>query len=272
MPISESQLDTWSHQGSVPGSAATCEAIRNVLYACDSPFYSKLFTVFLQGSYGNDTNVYRDSDVDVVIRLDGTYYYDTTSLTEGAKASFAKSTTAATYGYDEFKADVLSWLQKKFGGAVVPGTKAIYIKGEGRRRDADVLVCAKYRRYRSDSNGNDENYDEGIAFFHTNGTRIYNFPTQHSDNCTTKHQGSSSWFKPTVRIYKNIRNRMVDENVIQQGIAPSYFVEGMLWNAPNSTYGTSYGNTFVATLNWLKVADKAKLVCANDLVYLVRDN
>lgn len=272
MPISESQLETWSHQGSVPGSAATYETIRNVLNATDSPYYSKLFTIFLQGSYGNDTNVYRDSDVDIVIRLDGTYYYDNGALTEGAKASFNKSFSAATYGYDEFKADILSWLKKKFGSAVIPGTKAIYIKGDGARRDADVLVCAKYRRYRQDSNGNDDKYDEGISFFRTDGTRIDNFPKQHSDNCTTKHQASSSWFKPTVRIYKNIRNRMVDENVLQAGIAPSYFIEGMLWNVPSSSYGSSYGGTFVATLNWIRAADKAQLACANDLFYLVRDN
>ena len=31
-----------------------------------SPYYLKSFESFLQGSYANDTNVYRDSDVDVV--------------------------------------------------------------------------------------------------------------------------------------------------------------------------------------------------------------
>jgi hypothetical protein len=39
------------------------------------------------------------------------------------------------------------WLTKKYGNDVQPGTKAIFIKGSGARRDADVLVCAKLRRY-----------------------------------------------------------------------------------------------------------------------------
>lgn len=188
------------------------------------------------------------------------------------KANFNNNRIAATYGHTEFKADVYNWLKQKFGNAVTLGTKAIYIKGEGSRRDADVIVCAKYRRYRKDSNGNDAKYDEGISFFKSDGTRINNFPIQHAENCTLKHKGSNNWFKPTVRIYKNIRNRMVEKNILQEGVAPSYFIEGMLWNVPLSEFGKSYGDTFVAALNWIRTADKTKLACANDLMYLVRDD
>lgn len=270
MTIPESQLEIWSHQGSVTQSAATYETIRNILNDNNSPYYSKSFSIFLQGSYGNDTNVYQDSDVDIVIRLNDAYYYDDNALGEGQKANFAKSFVAATYGYNEIKADVISWLRQKLGDAVIAGTKAIAIKGNNSRRNADVLVCTKYRRYRKDSNGDDDRYDEGICFFRTDGTRIENFPQQHSDNCTTKHQTTNKWFKPTVRIYKNIRNRMVDDKIIRDGLAPSYFIEGMLWNAPTHLYGASYEDTFVNTFNWVVKADKEQLACANDLHWLVR--
>jgi hypothetical protein len=36
--------------------------------------------LFLQGSYGNDTNIYAESDVDVVMRTDSIYYSDTSAL------------------------------------------------------------------------------------------------------------------------------------------------------------------------------------------------
>jgi hypothetical protein len=108
--------------------------LRNVLADSKSPYYQRSFTIFLQGSYGNDTNVYRDSDVDIVIRLDDTYYYDNNDLGENQKASFTRAFSAATYGYSEFKGDVVSWLKQKFGDAVKPGTKAIAIKGNGTRR------------------------------------------------------------------------------------------------------------------------------------------
>ncbi len=272
MAIPENQLDTWSKQGSITQSAATYETIRNALDDSSSPYYPKSFSIFLQGSYGNDTNVYRDSDVDIVIRLNDTYYYDNGAFSEGAKANFTKAFSAATYGYDEFKAEVLAWLTKKFGASVRPGTKAIFIEGSGSRRDADVLVCTKYRRYREDSNGTDNKYDEGICFFRTDGKRIENFPMRHSDNCTTKHQASNGWFKPMVRVYKNIRNRMVDEKVIKDGLAPSYFVEGMLWNVPISNFGKSYESSFVKSFDWILETDKSKLACANNLFWLVREN
>jgi hypothetical protein len=84
-----------------------------------------------------------------------------------------------------------------------------------------VIVCAKYRRYRSFSGINTEDFTEGICFFASDGERVVNYPKQHSANCTLKHQGTKSWFKPTVRILKNMRNRMIDKNMIEEGLAPS---------------------------------------------------
>lgn len=272
MAIPDSQLETWSHLGSVTQSAQTYDMIRKVLNDSTSPYYSKDFSIFLQGSYGNDTNVYRDSDVDVVIRLNQTYYADTNSLKPDAKTNYDKAFSPATYTYADFKADVIAWLQKKFGADVKLGKKAIFIKGSGNRRDADVLVCAQHRRYRATSTGVDPNYDEGIVFWTGDGIEIVNFPKQHSENCTTKHQNTNQRFKRMVRVYKNMRNRMIDDKYIADGVAPSYFIEGMLWNVPADKFVQSYEDSFVNTFNWVLNADKTKLACANDLYWLVRDN
>jgi len=272
MAISESQLETWSHQGSVTQSAQTYEIIQKVLNDTTSPYYSKDFSLFLQGSYGNDTNVRRDSDVDVVIRLNQTYYANTISLKPDAKTHYDRTLIRATYEYSDFKADVLSWLQKKFGADVRPGKKAIFIKGSGSRRDADVLVCARHRRYRPSSNGVDTQYDEGIVFWTSDGAESVNFPKQHSENCTTKHQNTNQRFKRMVRVYKNMRNHMLDDRYIADDVAPSYFIEGMLWNVPADKFVQAYDDSFVNTLSWVLKADKTKLACANDLYWLVRDN
>ncbi len=56
MAISEEQLNCWSHQGSIALSSATYKTIKSILET-KLPFYgAKDFDVFLQGSYGNDTN------------------------------------------------------------------------------------------------------------------------------------------------------------------------------------------------------------------------
>lgn len=272
MGIPESQLETWSHQGSVTQSAQTYDMIKKVLNDITSPYYSKDFSIFLQGSYGNNTNVYRDSDVDIVISLNQTYYADTSSLTSNAKANYDREFSKATYQYADFRKDVFAWLQKKFGVNVKHGKKAIFINGSGNRRDADVLVCAQHRRYRTASSGVDCEYDEGIIFWTSDGTKIINFPKQHSENCSAKHQNTRQRFKRMVRVYKNMRNHMIDDKRIGHGVAPSYFIEGMLWNVPEDEFNHSYEQSFVNTFNWVLKADRTKLTCANELYWLVRDN
>ncbi|MCL4690095.1 MAG: nucleotidyltransferase [Burkholderiales bacterium] len=271
MAIPEEQLKTWSKQGSVPQSAATYQAIKAVLEDKNAPYHAKRFEPFLQGSYGNDTNVWKDSDVDIVMRLDSVYYSDLDFLTPEANANFEKARDPAQYSFDQWKADVLAWLQKKYPGAVTPGNKAIFIKGNGNRRDADVVVCCQLRRWWESSNGVDDKFTEGICFFLPDGTRIENFPERHMANCTQKHQDTDEWFKKVVRVYKNMRNRMIEDGVLAEGIAPSYYLEGMLWNVPDDKFGTSFDASFVNTYNWVIQAERDKLVTASGMHWLVRN-
>lgn len=271
MSIPNSQLEVWSAQGSITQSAATYERIKEVLEDSSSPYFSKDFSIFLQGSYGNNTNVLKDSDVDIIIRLNQTFYSDLSQLEDGAKSSFDVMYPDVHYGFHEFRIQVIDWLTKQFGYDVKPGEKAIYIKGGNSRRDSDVLVCANLRRYRKGSTGTDDQYDEGVCFFLPDNTRVINFPVQHRNNCTAKHQRSNEWFKKVVRIYKNIRNRMVKDGYLREGVAPSYFVEGLLWNVPNSEFGISFEDSFVNTFNWINHSDRTQLACANDLYWLIRD-
>src|SRR5690349_23050101 len=115
MTIPESQLDTWSHQGSITQSCATYATIKRSLEASDTKYAGKDFKVFLQGSYGNDTNIYAESDVDVVIRLDSVYYYDTSELNPQELQAFQAGFSPATYTYDEYKCHVMEALRKSFG-------------------------------------------------------------------------------------------------------------------------------------------------------------
>jgi len=270
--IPESQLETWSHQGSVAQSRSTYATVKKTLDDSGSPYYLKSFESFLQGSYGNDTNVYRDSDVDVVMRLDSTWYHDAQLLPKDQYEAFERAYPGtAAYGLPQFKTQVAAWLSKNFSGVTL-GSKAIYIPGSGVRRDCDVLVCARFKYYYRFNGVSDDGYAEGICFFLKDGTQIVNFPKRHSDNCTAKHKATSQWFKPTVRIYKNMRNYLVDSNALRDGIAPSYFIEGLLWNIPTDNFGRSYVDTFVATFDYLVTADRSTFNCANGIHTLLGMN
>jgi hypothetical protein len=271
MAISEAQLETWSSQGSTGQFTDTYQSIRGKLLDDNAPYPVGDCEVFLQGSYGNDTNVHGDSDVDVVLKHKTTFYYDISALSAPEQAAFnAVFSGGATYAYSAFHADALAWIKKQYKDAS-PGKKAILVPGAGNRREADILIAQQFRRYHKFTSVNDGSYSEGICFFPPSG-RIENFPKQHSQNCTAKHQSTNGWFKHTVRIFKNMRNSMIKNGYIAEGVAPSYFLEGMLSNVPDDKFGGTWENTWVNCFNWVVTAPHDKLVCANKLNWLVRDN
>lgn len=272
MPIPESQLDTWSHHGSITQSSNTYNSIKSVLEASTTPYSGKNFKVFLQGSYGNDTNIYAESDVDIIIRLDDCFFSDLDSLPEEEKAAYKQAFSDAVYTHADFKRDVLSVLTGQYGSAVKAGDKAITIDASGSRRKVDVIVATQFRRYFKFRSSSDSEYAEGICFFNAVGERIANYPKQHSANLTTKHQASTKLLKPMARVFKNMRSRMIDDGLIEAGIAPSYYLEGLLYNVPNEKLTSSYQDCVVNILNWYrKEAKKVDLVCANEQYYLLRD-
>lgn len=269
MTISESQLDTWAKQGSITQSKATYATVRSALEAADAPYGTRSKSIFLQGSYGNDTNIYADSDVDIVIATGSVYYNELSSLSAEEVALYNSARSDGSYTYNQFKVDVTSHLTNKFGSAVKPGKKAIFIEGEGNRRDTDVLPAVEHRRYTRFRSNSDSSYVTGITFWTSDGVRIINYPKQHSANTTTKHQNTNGWYKPTVRILKNMRNAMMSKGYLADGVAPSYFLEGMLYNVPNNFFGSSYQDTFCAAINWIIKCDRSKLLCANEQYMLL---
>jgi hypothetical protein len=108
--------------------------------------------------------------------------------------------------------------------------------------------------------------------FYSGGKRIENFPKQHSENLTAKHQKTKGNFKPMVRVFKNMRNSMIEKKLLTDGVAPSYFIEGMLSNVPNDEFTGDYGDMWVACFNWVVTADESKLTTGSGLHWLVRNN
>src|SRR5579862_7909746 len=148
MAVPEAQLDTWSHQGSITQSSATYNSIKNVLEASGTPYAGKNYEVFLQGSYGNYTNIYAESDVDIVIRLDDTFYSDRSKLTPAEEKAWQQAHPAAEYPLADFKRDVLRVLTSKYGRDVMAGDKTILVVANGGRRNADVIVAAHSVQHR----------------------------------------------------------------------------------------------------------------------------
>lgn len=272
MAIAESQLDTWAKQGPTKQFTDTYASIKTVLEDKNAPYAARsMDPVYLQGSYGNDTNVYADSDVDLVICSDASFNYDISRLSDAEKAAFQRDHPSTGLSTQSFQQDVYAWLKQKYTSDVDPPKKAVHIEATSYRRAADVLICIEHRQYHGYTSLTVNRHYKGVQFNAADGTSIVNFPKEHSKACTTKHQTTNMWFKPTVRILKNMRNRMIEKSIIKDGLASSYYIEGMLWNVPNDTFGGTFVSTVAGCLNWLNAADKDKLLCAHQLQWLLRD-
>ena len=125
--------------------------------------------MFLQGSYGNDTNIYAESDVDIVIKLDDCWQKDIDRLPQDEKEAYGKAFVNATYTQADFKKDVIKVLTDKYGSDVKPGDKAIGVAPRGNRRKADVIAVIQFRRYYRFKSVQDQSYDEGICFYNAAG-------------------------------------------------------------------------------------------------------
>jgi hypothetical protein len=70
-----------------------------------------------------------------------------------------------------------------------------------------------------------------------------------------------------------VRSKLVEDGLIAEGSAPSYYIEGLLYNVPNDQFVGDYQDTFLNILNWLYgTPDRAEFVCANEQYYLLRDD
>lgn len=268
MVISESELETWSHQGSIGLSSSTYESVRNALNVALNLANGKNFEVYVQGSYKNDTNIRGDSDVDIVVQLNSSFQYDFLSMTEDERTRFRQAyKNDATYLWNDFRSDVLDSLRNHYSASFVSeGNKSIKIAGNSSRLKADVIVCLQYRKYQNFEADGNEKYVEGIVFYTKNGNICeISFPKKHYENGLKKNKDTAGWYKPTVRMFKNIRTVLVDRNVIQKDSVPSYFLECLLYNVPNSEFRASFQTTFCNVVNWLNQTNLSGLVTQCEL-------
>lgn len=163
-------------------------------------------------------------------------------------------------------------LKASFGNDVVPGDKAIVVKASGNRRKTDVLACVEHHKLSYYSPGAPETKVVGICFFKSDGTQVVNYPRLHSEHLIAKNQATHEWFKHLVRIFKNARQRLISDGVIRPGVAPSYYIEGLLHNVPSACFGRNYASSMFECLVYLSLTDRSGFTCANQQYPLLGGN
>jgi len=225
-------------------------------------------SVFSQGSYRNNTNVRKDSDVDIGLLCTDTYFYD---LAEGTTAE-SLNIVPANYGYDQFKNEVEEALVGYFGrSAVKRGNKAFDIHETTYHVEADVAAFFEHRRYQIHGDPL-----KGVELRTDNeGHRVINWPEQHYENGVSKSKQTGTRFKSIVRVLKALSNEMADQGV-QGGSLPGFLIECLVWNVPNGCFQHStYKADVEASLAHLYEHTKADDACrewgeVSELKYLFR--
>ncbi|WP_271394145.1 nucleotidyltransferase domain-containing protein [Aequorivita sinensis] len=275
MPIIESQLSTWANQGSIKMSSKTYESVKNCI---DSINWKPDITydIYLQGSYKNSTNIYGNSDVDIVVEFTKIFSSSTSNLDDIGK-EVHNALGPAKYTLEDFKASIVKKLESNYGkGNVDIGSKAIKIAGNLSRLDADVVVCNTYKKYHKNYGSRNLKATKGIIFTDSdNGDRIINYPKVHYDNGINKneHKRTNGNYKSTVRIFRNIKASLVNSGIIGSGLAPSYFVECLIYNGKDECFRqSSYQQRVLCLLkqfvNDFKDNSVDNYVCQNEQRYL----
>lgn len=270
----ESQFIAWSKP---PGQTEQdrCEnaisVIKNAVKS-SKELQTRNISVFVQGSYQNNTNVRKESDVDVGIICYDTFFYDLPQETTAEDFDI----TPATYDYVQFKNEVEEALVNYFGrSAIKRGNKAFDVHENTYHVEADVAPFFEHRRYTVEGTPL-----KGVELRPDNGkpSRVINWPDQHYSNGVNKNNNTGKRFKSLVRIFKSLCNEMSENGISESINIPGFLIECLVWNVPDSQFGSNtYTNDLYNCIVHLYNNTKTDETCSewgevSELKYLFRLN
>ncbi len=226
MNISENTLVAWS-KGPSDTEIQKCENAEGMVKKAinaDDNLRSLDISVFAQGSYKAHTNVRQNSDVDICIRYNTTFFPQYPTGKSGADYGHSPG----TMDFYPFKNMVQHALESYFGRTgVTRGNKAFDIHANTYRIDADVVPTFEHRRYAEDGSNR---YLSGVKFISDDGVEIINWPQQSYDNGVTRNLDTGRKYKRVIRILKRLRDKMQEDNIIEAMNIPSFLIECLVWN------------------------------------------
>lgn len=219
---SEEQLIRWTK----PASDSEENRIENTIsmvrsairkYDWSSNGISYMPTVDLKGSYKSNTNVKRDSDVDLYV-LFSAHWYITNSVQQVSERHVGGSLTCK-----QFRDHLEQALRNVFGSDIdTASPKAFKIRSNAYRVNADVTPFVT-------ANHESNPAENGMCFIDRDENFFINFSEQDYANGVRKNENTGRTYKRIVRILKYIRNDIGLE-------APSFLIESLIYNAPDRLF------------------------------------
>ncbi len=246
-------LSSWIKPSNDDEKAQQDRAERLVRAAIDESddFDDAEVEIYTKGSYPNNTNVRRDSDVDVVVELHDCFY---SAPKSGVTLVNPGHTTPYTGPWTptKWRAAVKKAMVTYFGESSVDATGRVAINigaVAGSRPSADVVPSFLYYRY---EDAYKQEKEQGSCVFPSDGgAMIVNWPDQQLRKGRTLNTTTGGRYKNFVRALKNAENTLVAEGAIDD--LPSYFMECLVYNVPATTLssGSNLADGFQSTLAYL---------------------
>lgn len=230
--ITKAKLDRWTNSETADREDAkeTHHELREELEDGDLTGVSEglEFTTKLQGSYRNTTMVHGSGDVDILVIRNDTFVAD---FSEVSSPPHDPPTQNPRRMFNEHLEGVYRTLQAQYGTQTIEQTdKAIEVDTDELPLGADVVPVLRYRRYWERT---PYDYTKGIVFWSQDDVRIENFPEQHRIQGSLKNSRTNGHYKPTIRVFKNLRNALVEDGEIVKDDVSSYYIECLLSNVPD---------------------------------------
>ena len=218
-----------------------------------------VFTIFLQGSFGNGTCVRQDSDVDIAMICESAFRVKYPYNKSDSDYKFKSSNFDIIAFKDEFCKFIKS-LNTAY--KVESHDKCIFFEGNGSsRKDMDIVPSLRYRDYSNDSYSNPNNYIGGVLIKTKKGEEIINYPEQSRLNSIQKNKATAYYYKKIVRILKNIKNDMIEKGVVGADKVSSYGLECMIYNVPNNFFNSYNGYYSLKKITYNVVEYLCKNTC-----------
>ena len=242
--LSEADLRTWTRRAfrdedkrAERGEKLIRAAIRR------HPMLSALpIAVYAKGSYKNNTNVRRDSDIDIAVEYQGILFLAPAPGQVHGDAMRTRGLTPYSgplldplgrFDAPRFKAAAGEALVSAFGpGAISRSNKVFTVAGSDRSLPADVVPCASCDWHLAP----DRWVSGAIQLLPDRPSRgtLVNFPRQHHVSGMARNVATAKQFKRVTRILKNLENLMVARGACAP--LPSYLIECLVYNCPTECF------------------------------------
>lgn len=176
---------------------------------------SRKVRIFVCGSYANDTNVGARSGIDIAVVEE-----------EGFPARQPGAKT--------FREDVEACLREKFGSNVERKGKSLLVHGE--LGCINIMVGRRVLEDRRGLSGIGNVPADGLVFYGEDGEKRVYFPERHIANGRTKEAETNRNYRRMVRIMKEMRVLMEEQNCPSAREISSFELESLLWNLPDALF------------------------------------